>query len=743
MSSGTSFADLAHQAWDTAAQLTGFSAIGEQSEDQDSEQQSDADKQQKPNVQTPNGKEYHSESSDTATPAQGPYRAAPGNHPNDPAARINHPDAVNKPAQAASGADRAEPKIDNPSTEQRDQHKQQTFKHASEAPPHDDMGQGIIERALGDQGMTAQRQGTVYDKQLENEMDGSYKDTEKQTKPETAAAELGQPIHSERNQHPDKQHPSADAHQPHAANRGPSWASRPDDAQRAKIAKMKESQKEGTWKRRFSSFNPNSDASAPSTPKPKNNDDHKDSDKQDDPEKERGTGLFSGMFDTHSPARPALNIFGPSGAQRSSTLRSNANKDDDVDAAARNTSDSKGKQHDMTEVNKASRSSSRWAENSNRMRNAFEPPTPSAETATDDNGPQRNDDDVPTPELSPDAQKLRAITKIMLGPNKDKDEPASPDASGSGGPQQAQTRWAQLKKKVRESQKAKREQTKTGAVNLDLAKELQTGILPVFLLKMAVERDEAKRRRIPVLLNHLRLRVTDSVNPMHNTHAVFRIELEYGDGLVKWGHLPRTSRLYQPPCPLSSRSPAWLSRQIHRQLHRGRRRPAQLPQDESALLQPAPATGQDFARRLRPSPERCAGELHHRAHPPHHVPSRGQSPLQVLRDLGAVRLARQPWRPPGKARLPSHPIALVAQEGSEERSHPGALGKGVRAKVVHRPRELHRHRQRARQPAALRRVPDGQRIQGGTAQAFVQANHAHRPWPDAQRRQEGTRGREL
>lgn len=534
MSSGTSFADLAHQAWDTAAQLTGFSAIGEQPEGQDDEQQSDADKQQKPNAQTPNGKEDHNDASDTASPAQDPYRAAPGNHPNDPAARINHPDAVNKPTQAASGADRAEPKIDNPSTEQDGQHKRQTFKHPSKAPPHDDMGQGIIERALGDEGMTAQRQGTVYDKQLENEMDGSYKDTEKQTKPETAAAELGQPIHSERNQHPDKHGPSADAHQPHAANRGPSWASRPDDAQRAKIAKMKESQKEGTWKRRFSSFNPNSDASAPSTPKPKSNDDHKDSDKQDDSDKERGTGLFSGMFDTHSPARPALNIFGPSGAQRSSTLRSNANKDGDVDAAARTNSDAKGKQHDMTEANKASRSSSRWAENSNRMRNAFEPPTPSAETATDDNGPQRNDDDVPTPELSPDAQKLRAITKIMLGPNKDKDEPASPDASGSGGPQQAQTRWAQLKKKVRESQKAKREQTKTGAVNLDLAKELQTGILPVFLLKMAVERDEAKRRRIPVLLNHLRLRVTDSVNPMHNTHAVFRIELEYGDGLVKW-----------------------------------------------------------------------------------------------------------------------------------------------------------------------------------------------------------------
>lgn len=59
-------------------------------------------------------------------------------------------------------------------------------------------------------------------------------------------------------------------------------------------------------------------------------------------------------------------------------------------------------------------------------------------------------------------------------------------------------------------------------------------ILPVLLLKMSLERDEQKHRRIPVLLNHIRLRITDSVNPLHNTHAVFRIELEYGDGLVKW-----------------------------------------------------------------------------------------------------------------------------------------------------------------------------------------------------------------
>jgi len=35
-------------------------------------------------------------------------------------------------------------------------------------------------------------------------------------------------------------------------------------------------------------------------------------------------------------------------------------------------------------------------------------------------------------------------------------------------------------------------------------------------------------------MNYLRLRITDSIYPLHNTHALFRIELQYGDGLMKW-----------------------------------------------------------------------------------------------------------------------------------------------------------------------------------------------------------------
>lgn len=540
MSSGTSFADLAHQAWDAAAQATGFSSCGEDAGEQNHDVSSAKHTQNHTNGKstTDNGiaGKDNVEANQHSLDHTDSYRGAPGNHPNDPAARINHPDAVNNSSDPGKNDDTREPQVKDHASQSNAKAHDHSSKQSHPKHPHaqkqDDMGQSMIERALGDDGLTAQRQGTIYDKQLENEIDGSYKDIEKQNKPDMSAAELGQPIHSERNMPQDGHHnkkPELDeqAHQQHAANRGPSWASRPDDKQRAKIAKMKEEQNAGTWKRRFSNFGPTSEESSPSPPKGKQHDD-KDKDKDDD--KEKGKGLFAGMFDNHSPARPALNIFGSGNNQRSNTHRK-----ENADTSGSG-SDLKSKQSENADSKpEASRTCSRWADNSNKMRNAFEPPTPSAETATDDNNAQqRNDDGVPTPELSPEAQKLRTITKIMLGSNKGKDKDdsaASPDATSPG---PGQTRWAQLKKKVRESQKTKVEQQKASPVNLDLAKELQTGILPVFLLKMAVERDESKHRRIPVLLNHLRLRVTDSVNPMHNTHAVFRIELEYGDGLVKW-----------------------------------------------------------------------------------------------------------------------------------------------------------------------------------------------------------------
>ncbi|KAG9009262.1 Phospholipase D1 [Tulasnella sp. JGI-2019a] len=72
------------------------------------------------------------------------------------------------------------------------------------------------------------------------------------------------------------------------------------------------------------------------------------------------------------------------------------------------------------------------------------------------------------------------------------------------------------------------------AAEIDISEELMAGPLAVLALRMHFERDEDNHRRVPVFLQHLKIRVSDSVHPLHGTHAVFRIECEYGDGAARW-----------------------------------------------------------------------------------------------------------------------------------------------------------------------------------------------------------------
>ncbi|GEM08475.1 phospholipase D [Rhodotorula toruloides] len=85
--------------------------------------------------------------------------------------------------------------------------------------------------------------------------------------------------------------------------------------------------------------------------------------------------------------------------------------------------------------------------------------------------------------------------------------------------------------------KGRKKKEKQGAslTGHELVSELATGALPLVLVKMAtMDRDDKGDKRIPILMNYLKLKITDSVYPFHDRHAVFRIELEYGDGAVKW-----------------------------------------------------------------------------------------------------------------------------------------------------------------------------------------------------------------
>ncbi|KAI9626974.1 hypothetical protein H4Q26_017607 [Puccinia striiformis f. sp. tritici PST-130] len=62
-----------------------------------------------------------------------------------------------------------------------------------------------------------------------------------------------------------------------------------------------------------------------------------------------------------------------------------------------------------------------------------------------------------------------------------------------------------------------------------LTTQLSSGTLAIIMLKMAMDRDEHGQHRIPILMNYLKLQISDSIHPFHATHAVFKIELEYGD----------------------------------------------------------------------------------------------------------------------------------------------------------------------------------------------------------------------
>jgi phospholipase D1/2 len=72
----------------------------------------------------------------------------------------------------------------------------------------------------------------------------------------------------------------------------------------------------------------------------------------------------------------------------------------------------------------------------------------------------------------------------------------------------------------------------SNAVNI--TDELITGGLSTLMLRLWFERDEKGHRRIPALFHRLRIRVSDSLHPLHRQASVFRIECEYANGAARW-----------------------------------------------------------------------------------------------------------------------------------------------------------------------------------------------------------------
>ena len=101
-------------------------------------------------------------------------------------------------------------------------------------------------------------------------------------------------------------------------------------------------------------------------------------------------------------------------------------------------------------------------------------------------------------------------------------------------------KWRQLKAGLRMmGQRRKAENTIDHAKSAELLAELTAGVPAALIVASMFQRDEHGNKRIPILLEQLKVRLTDSQQVSSKTgerHMIFRIELEYGNGLtrMKW-----------------------------------------------------------------------------------------------------------------------------------------------------------------------------------------------------------------
>ncbi|EEH39580.2 phospholipase D1 [Paracoccidioides lutzii Pb01] len=110
---------------------------------------------------------------------------------------------------------------------------------------------------------------------------------------------------------------------------------------------------------------------------------------------------------------------------------------------------------------------------------------------------------------------------------------------GERGTSLSAQKWRQIKAGLKMiGQRKKVETTVDHVKSAELLAELASGIPAALLLASMFQRDEHGSRRIPILLEQLKVHITDSKFDPHSNdrHLVFRIELEYGSGMtrMKW-----------------------------------------------------------------------------------------------------------------------------------------------------------------------------------------------------------------
>lgn len=102
-------------------------------------------------------------------------------------------------------------------------------------------------------------------------------------------------------------------------------------------------------------------------------------------------------------------------------------------------------------------------------------------------------------------------------------------------------RWRMIKHSIKLLGQKKEEHRVDYLKSAELMAELRAGAPAALMLASMIQRDEHGNKRIPVLLEQLKIKLTESkpsADDPHETdrHLVFKIELEYGSGLnrMKW-----------------------------------------------------------------------------------------------------------------------------------------------------------------------------------------------------------------
>lgn len=190
----------------------------------------------------------------------------------------------------------------------------------------------------------------------------------------------------------------------------------------------------------------------------------------------------------------------------------------------REIADRKGKRKESTSYFPESWDLRKWMAESPKEAHAQLSEEPAADATAGPSGDTDGEGEGTTgkPPLRPSNRRSRSLPHLK-GDSK----------SGSGAP-----RWGRLRSLLPHlTRQASSAQVGPSAVvpqSVNITDELIAGGLSALMLRLWFERDEKDRRRVPALFHRLKIRVSDSLHPLHGHKAVFRIECEYANGAARW-----------------------------------------------------------------------------------------------------------------------------------------------------------------------------------------------------------------